>query len=258
VIITIDKKEVEAKKSDTILMAAKRAGIYIPSLCHHDALEDAGVCRLCMVEVNHAYWNSPKMVTACEYKVEPGLIVKTSTPDVDKSRRISIDLLLAKVPGSAVLLKISQKISLKPLVISKDSHEADNNKGSSCISCYLCTRVCQKMGCNAISMVSRGVDKRADAPYSVAPDSCTGCGACALICPVDYIKVTDTDNTRTIWNRDFDLVKCEVCGKGFMTEKYRDYAVNNRDLSADYYTKCPECKRAETAAKFSSIGVLKG
>ncbi|MBN2804654.1 MAG: (2Fe-2S)-binding protein [Deltaproteobacteria bacterium] len=248
-LIEIDGIEIKAGKNDTVLKAAKRSGIKIPSLCHHDALEDVGACRLCMVEVNHKHWTTPRMVTACEYKVEPGLIVKTKTADVIKSRHMTLGLLLSRAKNSDILKSMALKNGFEPVGFHSHIEEEP-----SCISCYLCVRVCNHLGFNAITMVNRGVDKKADAPYSTAPESCVGCGSCASVCPVNYIQIEDTEDKRTIWNREFEMVKCSSCGAPFISKAFAEYALNNRALSQNYYEKCPECKRVETASKFGRIG----
>ncbi len=246
--ITIDGKKVEAKRWDTVLTAARRAGIAIPSLCQLDSLENVGACRLCMVEVNHPHWRGAKLVTACEYPVESGLEVITTSEEVLRLRRANLDLLLARAPESRRLQQMSAEMGLE------QSGYVRPDKGTACILCMLCTRVCEKLGCNAIAPAGRGLDKRIDTPFGGYPDTCIGCGACAAICPVDCIEMTDTAKTRTIWGRTFEFVKCAECGTPVITVEYRDYAIAHRSLPADYYNECSDCKRRKLAVKFAKVG----
>ena len=75
--LDIDGKTVEAEEEMTILQAAQKAGIEIPTLCHHEKLAPYGGCRLCIVEL--IYDKRTKLVTSCVYQVEEGLVVKTKS-----------------------------------------------------------------------------------------------------------------------------------------------------------------------------------
>jgi hypothetical protein len=98
IIIQIDGKEVEAAEGMTILEAAQKADIFIPTLCHHEKLEPYGACRLCTVEVEVRSWTS--LVAACLYPVEKYLVVKTRSEKVDKIRKMILEFLLAHAPCS--------------------------------------------------------------------------------------------------------------------------------------------------------------
>ena len=76
----IDDQQIEAQTTITILEAALSAGIRIPTLCHHPALESYGSCRLCTVEIEKN--GKKRFVTSCNYPVEDGLVVRTATPAV--------------------------------------------------------------------------------------------------------------------------------------------------------------------------------
>ena len=68
ILLQIDGREVEAKEGMTILETAQNAGIYIPTLCHHEKLEPYGACRICTVEAESR--GQTKLVAACLYPVE--------------------------------------------------------------------------------------------------------------------------------------------------------------------------------------------
>jgi len=90
----IDGIKVKAKEGDTLLDAAQDAGIFIPTLCHHEKLEPFGGCRLCIVEVEVKGWT--KLVVSCVYPVEEGIIVRTRSEKVDRIRKTIIELLMAQ------------------------------------------------------------------------------------------------------------------------------------------------------------------
>jgi bidirectional [NiFe] hydrogenase diaphorase subunit len=246
--IIIDGRKLSAKEGDTILAVAKRAGIEIPTLCHHEALEPVGACRLCMVEVTHPDWNGWKgLVTSCLYPVEDGLEVATHSERVLRQRQTILDLLVARCPESAEIRALA------------DAHgEVTEYKsfedGSKCIMCYLCTRACAAVGAHAISAVNRGTLKEIAAPFHENPDACLGCGACYNVCPTGHIEMEDAGMTRKIWGREFKMVACDTCGSPIMTEEYRAFAIENRALPESYYTTCADCKRASLAPKFARVG----
>jgi predicted molibdopterin-dependent oxidoreductase YjgC len=121
-------------------------------------------------------------------------------------------------------------------------------KSDDCILCGLCVKACQELGTNAISMVSRGTLKKVSTPYDDESKACIGCGACAEVCPTDAIKIKEKEGQRTIWNRTFKLVSCEICGKYYTTEEALKYAGNL--LEEEEEKICEKCKKKLTAEKF--------
>ena len=107
--IEIDGKAVAASEEMTILDAAERAGIAIPTVCHHEKLKPFGGCRLCTVEAEVG--GRANLVAACIYPVQPGLAVKTRSEQIDKIRKILTEQLLARAPESDILKKSRQGLS---------------------------------------------------------------------------------------------------------------------------------------------------
>ncbi len=97
--ITINKKEILAKRGETVLEVAQRQGIYIPTLCYHKDLVPYGGCRLCIVEVKG--WSVP--VASCTLPVQDGMVVKTDTPRLKKLRRFSLQLILSEHPHACLI-----------------------------------------------------------------------------------------------------------------------------------------------------------
>lgn len=97
--LSINGREVKAKKGMTVLEAALEADIYIPTLCYHPDLEPYGGCRLCVVEIE----NVRGLPTACTFPVNDGMVVHTDTETVNKVRRTTLELLLASHPSVCLM-----------------------------------------------------------------------------------------------------------------------------------------------------------
>ena len=108
--LTIDNKEIEVADGTTILEAAEKLSIYIPTLCHHEALMPYGGCRLCVVEVSKN--GKTDLTTSCTYKAEEGLCVKTDTERVQKVRRLVLELLLAEAPDAQEIKDLASEMGV--------------------------------------------------------------------------------------------------------------------------------------------------
>jgi NADH dehydrogenase/NADH:ubiquinone oxidoreductase subunit G len=248
--IQINGKQVQAEKGEMLLAVLRRQGIDIPALCNHDAVEPCGSCRLCMVEITKKDWDGwTKFVTSCLYPVEDDLIVNSHSPRILELRRTILDLYLARSPQSEAIRKMAAEYGL-----TRTSY-VELPDGDNCIMCYACVRICEKLGCSAISAIKRGRDKAISAPLGEAPVDCVGCLACAHVCPTNFIKWDDEDGRRTIWDRTFDLIACKNCGKRTITRDFADYLIRNRNLPPSYFEICDDCKRAETAKTMGRIVV---
>ena len=96
--LTVDDRKASVQAGQSVLEACQQAGVKVPTLCHHPALPPYGACRLCLVEVEE---RGRKRITAsCLFPAREGLIVRTQTEGVIRTRRIMAELLLARCPGS--------------------------------------------------------------------------------------------------------------------------------------------------------------
>ena len=105
--VTIDGKIFETEEGKTILDVATENNIEIPTLCYHKALEPVGACRLCVVEIVDGDWS--KLVTSCNYPVSDGLNIKTNSEKVRKSRKMTLELLLARCPEIAKIQDLAKE-----------------------------------------------------------------------------------------------------------------------------------------------------
>jgi heterodisulfide reductase subunit A len=183
----INGQTVQGDEGQYILQVAEKYGIDIPTLCHHKALEPAGMCRLCTVELFDG--RRTRFVTSCNYPIWEGMEVKTDTESVHEGRKLIVELLLARCPEVPLLKKLAQKYGIdKPRFKTEDDD---------CILCGLCVRMCEKMGNSAISLTGRGVEMKVDTPFQVQTDVCMACGACASVCPTGHITLDKIRNLIT-------------------------------------------------------------
>jgi NADH dehydrogenase/NADH:ubiquinone oxidoreductase subunit G len=246
--IQINGKVVKAREGEMLLAVIRREGIDIPALCDHAAIEPNGSCRLCTVEITKEGWEGwKKYVTSCLYPVEEGLVVNTHTEEITEIRKNILDLYLARCPESDVIQKMAEAYG-----VYKTSFETVSD-GDNCIMCYACTRICEELGRSAISAVQRGHEKKIAPPFGEEPPDCIGCLACAQICPTDVIKWTDEGGHRTIWNKRFELITCEECGKPTITREFADYLIEKRGIPEKYFEICDDCKRKDLTKKMGAL-----
>ena len=181
----INGQTVQGEEGQYILQVAEKYGIDIPTMCHHKALEPAGMCRICTVELFDG--RRTRFVTACNYPIWEGMEVKTDTEVVHDGRKLIVEMLLARCPNVPRVQEMAKTYGVdKPRFVPEDD---------TCILCGLCTRICEKMGANAITLTDRGLDLKIDTPFSINTDACIGCGACAFVCPTGHItweKIKET------------------------------------------------------------------
>jgi heterodisulfide reductase subunit A len=170
----IDGSEVQAEPGQTILEAARAKGIGIPTLCEHPAVEAYGACRMCLVEAS--VHGRTRLVTSCNYEAADGLMVETNSDRVRRSRRMTIELLLARCPEVPALQALAKAYGVAASRFPKENDD--------CILCGLCVRVCrERMGVGAADFVGRGAAMRVDTPYERRSEVCITCGACTFVCP---------------------------------------------------------------------------
>ena len=164
VTVTIDGIEVTVPSGTTILAAAETAGVRIPTLCHHADLSPAGVCRVCVVEVE----GSRALQASCAYPITQPIKVNTTTKAVRKARRHIIDLMLANHYGDCYTCKRNNNCELQALAkeygvdcfrfgrTTEPKYEIDRSSGTivrdmnKCVLCRRCVRTCnelQEVGC---------------------------------------------------------------------------------------------------------------
>jgi NADH-quinone oxidoreductase subunit G/NADP-reducing hydrogenase subunit HndD len=216
--IKINGVSMEVEPGTTILEAAKKINVTIPTLCHLD-LKGFGIvnqvssCRVCMVEAI----GRPTLVPACSEKVYEGLEVRTDSLKAIRARRMAVELLLSNHPKDCLTCAKNLECDLQSLAhdlgvreirfegemmaYHKDesSHSIvkDANK---CVMCRRCETMCNDVQtCNILSAVNRGFDVFVGPAFNMdmADSSCTYCGQCVAVCPT--AALTEVNNTRRVW-----------------------------------------------------------
>jgi NADH dehydrogenase/NADH:ubiquinone oxidoreductase subunit G len=179
ILLQIDGIEVKAEEGMTILEAAQSAGIYIPTLCHHEKLQPYGACRICTVEAEAG--GRTNLVAACVSPVQPNLVVRTRSEKVDKTRKILLEQFLAHAPDAPALQDLAQEYGA-----DKDRFEKES---SFCILCGLCVRYCAEIKQkNAVGFVDRGARREISFIPEIASKECWKCKECFPLCPTSYLQ----------------------------------------------------------------------
>ncbi|HUS70883.1 MAG TPA: 2Fe-2S iron-sulfur cluster-binding protein [Anaerolineae bacterium] len=207
--LTIDGHKVEAIDGSSILEAAREHGIEIPTLCYHEALQPYGSCRLCVAELETP--RGSRLVASCVYPAEEGAVVRTHSEMVLRSRRMTVELLLAAAPQARAIQELAASMGVQEPRISLSD--------SNCILCGLCVRACREIvGANAISLVNRGFSKEVSPPFDIGSNACVGCATCVLVCPTGAIRLKDVLTNRSVhgWESDFRRTACKICGDHYL------------------------------------------
>ncbi|GAA0177070.1 2Fe-2S iron-sulfur cluster-binding protein [Clostridium sediminicola] len=241
--VNINGKDYEAEKGETILQLCKRNRINIPTLCHSDALQGLGSCRLCIVEVIQNNWS--KVVTSCVFPITREIEILTHSEKIKRLRSNIIKLLYERTPTSEEINKLREEYGIPKV---ENNVGSDDDLEDKCILCGLCVKACDKLGTGAISTVNRGIEKKVSTPYDKASVDCIGCGSCARVCPTGAIELIEKDGVRKIWGKSFDLLQCSVCGSYFSSKEEYEYAGG---VSSEAI--CEKCRKKSNADKLKDI-----
>jgi len=181
--------DVTVERGSTLLEAAQFIGFPIPTLCHMEGLLPYGACRLCVVEIGEA--PKSRLVTACTYPAEEGLVIRTSSRRVMRARAMVIELLLASCPESKAIQDLASRYEV--------GQQRFRQEHENCILCGRCVRMCseQMMG-GAIGFRGRGETRSVGTPFDMKSAQCRQCGGCMYVCPVCELRCTFNDPSRAI------------------------------------------------------------
>ena len=211
--LTIDNQKIQVPKGTTILEAARKAGIDIPTLCFLKEINEVGDCRMCIVEVE----GRRGFATACITKVEEGMVVHTNTPDVVDARRVVLDLIVSnhKIDclkcirnGNCELQDLCKRFNIQDIEFAGEmqSHKVDDLSPSivrdadKCVLCRRCTATCKNVqNIGAIACINRGFESCISTTdeKSLNDVNCTFCGQCIEACPTGALHEKDT--TEEVW-----------------------------------------------------------
>ncbi|MFU8780003.1 MAG: NADH-dependent [FeFe] hydrogenase, group A6 [Kiritimatiellia bacterium] len=222
--LTINGKSVTAKAGTTVLMAAREAGIRIPTLCFLEKREPTGACRVCLVEIAGAR----TLGSACSTPIVEGMQVQTNSPKVRAARRQVVELLLSEHDGNCQTCDRNQDCELQQLASElgireiayegeKAAHRIDESTpalvrdNAKCIKCRRCVTVCSAVqGIGALQPQGRGFDTMIGPAFSLNLDgvACVQCGQCAAVCPVGAIS--ERSHVAGVWAALEDSTKTVV------------------------------------------------
>ncbi|MBR2614949.1 MAG: [Clostridia bacterium] len=221
--VIIDGKKLQVSENTTILEAANKLGIRIPTLCFLKEVNEISACRICVVEVAYEH----RLVPACSTKVSEGMEVYTNSPRAREARRINLELILATHDnecntcprnGNCELQRVCEELGVKQTDFVKNvsSHKTNKNfplirENNKCIGCLRCVNFCDKIQSLGIwDLVGTGKSAKVSTTSGrkIEEDNCSLCGQCITHCPVgalherdDVLKVLDA-----IQNKDLITV----------------------------------------------------
>lgn len=220
--IKINGFDYEVPAGSTILEAAHRVGIEIPTLCYLREINAIGACRICVVEVKGAR----SLVAACVFPVNEGMEIYTNSPKVIEARKTTLELILSTHKkeclscvrsGSCELQKLCYEYGIEDanafagefINYSIDSSAThmyrDNEK---CILCRRCVAVCDKLqGISVIGANARGFDTHIGSAfeYNLGDVACVSCGQCITACPTGALA--ERDDTQKVFDALNDPAK---------------------------------------------------
>ncbi len=211
--VTINNAAVSVEEGTSVLAAAKKIGIKIPTLCHIEGRPAQGACRVCLVEIEGAR----SLSASCATPVSEGMKVFTNTKKVREARKTVVELMLSEHGGNCPtcnrnedceLQAIAREMGIEMVTYKGESAKSfidestpalvrDNSK---CIKCRRCVTVCNEIqSVGALFPQGRGFDTVIGPAFALNLDgvACVQCGQCAAICPVGAI--TEKDDIKNVW-----------------------------------------------------------
>jgi predicted molibdopterin-dependent oxidoreductase YjgC len=226
VTLKIDGQKVTVRKSSTVLDAARKLSIPIPTLCHHPDLSPFGGCRLCLVEIK----GSPKPVASCTTFARDGMDVTTSTPRLETLRKTTLELILSDHPKDCMVCERAGDCRLQELAYfygirdnrfegeqrvyaKSDDNPFVQRDMEKCILCGQCVRICDEVqGVGAIDFAYRGMKTKVTPPFE-KDLSCEFCGQCVAVCPTGALTGKMWAHRGRQGFHEVDTV-CPYCGCG--------------------------------------------
>jgi NADH-quinone oxidoreductase chain G len=233
--LTIDGREITVPKGTTVLEAAKKMGIEIPTFCWHPKLKPVGACRICYVEIE----KMPKLQVSCATECMPGMVVHTDTEKVKQGRKAILEFILINHPLDCPTCDKGGECDLQDNTFAHgiDDSRFDFNKyrfikdrkstfddvrlgpeiirnQNRCILCYKCVRANKEIfGEYDLGVFQRGNLTEIDAAPGQQVDSLYS-GNLPEICPVGALTNTDWRYKVRVWKAQQVKSICGYCADG--------------------------------------------
>ncbi|MBN1911809.1 MAG: (2Fe-2S)-binding protein, partial [Pirellulales bacterium] len=205
--LTINRIPVTVPEGTTILHAAAKVGIHIPTLCHVEDLQSIGACRVCVVEIEGAQ----NLAASCSMPVREGMVVHTNSARARRARREVVELLLSEHNGECTTCLRNEDCELQSLaselgirLVSFTGQRAKRWVDTStpglvrdmgkCIKCRRCVSVCNEIQhVGALFPQNRGFETVIGPAFNrdLSAVACVQCGQCVAVCPVGALTATD-------------------------------------------------------------------
>lgn len=220
VTLTIDNHTVRVPNGTTILEAARKVGVKIPTLCYLPKINEVASCRVCAVEVEGV----DKLATACNTQVVEGMVVHTNTQRVRITRKTNVELILSQHvdhcvtcvrSGNCSLQSLSKAMNIQSVPFRKEAPERPWDPAlpilrdsAKCIKCLRCVSVCERVQSLGVWEVTGSgahttVRIRGGLPMNEA--NCALCGQCVSHCPVGALR--ERDDTEAVFSALADPTK---------------------------------------------------
>ncbi|MCA1404358.1 NADH-quinone oxidoreductase subunit NuoG [Ensifer sp. IC3342] len=227
--ITIDGQTLEVEAGSTVLNAAERLGIDIPTFCYWKRLPALASCRMCLVEIE----GLRRLQPSCATVVTDGMVVRTNTPLIEETRSSMLDMLLANHPLDCPICDKGGECELQDMVMAygprksefRDPKRVFHSKDirlspviimnvNRCIQCQRCVRMCEEVvGAVALGTVEKGMDT-AVTGFEGSLASCDQCGNCVEVCPVGALMSFPYRYKARPWDLAETDTICPHCGTG--------------------------------------------
>ncbi|MDD3364227.1 MAG: formate dehydrogenase subunit alpha [Syntrophomonas sp.] len=228
--LTINGKEIQVPRGTMVLDACQQAGADIPTLCYDPDLKLAGSCRMCVVEAK----GRPNLMAACVSPAENNMVIETESHDVVESRKIILELLLARHKlechtcerdGSCKLQDYCYRYGVTdsryagqgPHFGMEDPNPFIKRDYDKCIMCTRCVRACEEItGAQVINVKDRGHHAKISTVFDgkLADSNCVFCGQCLMVCPVGALTSKVSAGKGRSFQTKGVLTTCTYCGTG--------------------------------------------
>src|ERR671937_2275478 len=226
--LTIDSVPVSVPPGTLVIEAAKQAGVLVPHYCYHPGLPVAGVCRMCLVEIEKA----PKLQIACAMTVTEGMVVKTQTAQAKDARQSVLEFLLINHPLDCPICDQAGECELQDFVFqegqqgtrygeyAKRFNPVEDFGGdvlyvaNRCILCTRCVRFMDDVAKESILNVSERGDRAVIGRFEGADLTHPWSGNVVDLCPVGALLSKDFLNKARAWELDRSASVCPSCTQG--------------------------------------------